>query len=199
MEVYAMRTNRPSCSARRSWAFLSVLFCFVLAGQAQANFHLMQIEQVIGGVNGDTTAQAVQLRMRALGENFIAGAELIVYDAAGNNPVTLVTFDSAVGSGPRRILVTTPSFSSYEATPITEDFTMTNTIPVSYLAAGRLAYQMGTTIYWSVSWGGAAYTGPNTGTTDNDADGNFAPPFSGALPSNSTSALLFNGGSAALS
>ncbi|HYJ06656.1 MAG TPA: hypothetical protein VEX43_16090 [Chthoniobacterales bacterium] len=159
----------------------------------------MQIEQVIGGVNGDTTAQAVQLRMRALGENFISGAELIVYDAAGNNPVTLITFDSAVGSGPRRILVTTSNFSNYEETPISADFIMTNTIPASYLAAGRLAYQMGTTVYWSVSWGGAGYTGPNTGTTDNDADGNFAPPFGGALPSNSMSALLFNGDSAALS
>ena len=194
-----MKTNRLSSSARRSWQVFSALFCVVLAGQAQANFHLMQIEQVIGGVNGDTTAQAVQLRMRALGENFIAGAELIVYDAAGNNPVTLVTFDSAVGSGPRRILVTTSSFSNYEVTPISADFTMTNAIPASYLAAGRLAYQMGTTVYWSVSWGGAGYTGPNTGTTDNDADGNFGPPFGGALPSNSLSALHFNGDSAALS
>ena len=194
-----MKPNRHSSSAPRSCQLLSVLFYLVLAGQALANFHLMQIEQVMGGVNGDTTAQAVQLRMRALGENFITGAELIVYDAAGNNPVTLITFDSAVGSGPRRILVTTTSFSNYEATPISADFIMTNAIPASYLAAGRLAYQMGTTVYWSVSWGGAGYTGPNTGTTDNDADGNFAPPFGGALPSNSMSALLFDGDSAALS
>ena len=28
------------------------------------SFHLMQIEQVIGGVNGDVTLQAIQLRMR---------------------------------------------------------------------------------------------------------------------------------------
>ncbi len=34
---------------------------------------------------------------------------------------------------------------------------------------------------------------------DNDADGNFAPPFAGALPSTSTSALHFNGAVTALS
>ena len=34
---------------------------------------------------------------------------------------------------------------------------------------------------------------------DNDADGNFAPPFAGALPSTSTSALHFNGVASAMS
>ena len=43
-------------------ALLGVL---ALQPAAHATFHLMQIEQVIGGVNGDTTAQAIQLRMRA--------------------------------------------------------------------------------------------------------------------------------------
>ena len=37
-------------------------------------------------------------------------------------------------------------------------------IPASYFAAGRLAFQK-FGIRWSVSWGGAGYTGPNTGTT----------------------------------
>ncbi len=40
---------------------------------AQATFHLMQIEQVIGGVNGDTTAQAIQLRMRFAGTRPMTG------------------------------------------------------------------------------------------------------------------------------
>ena len=34
-----------------------------ISSGADATFHFMQIEQVIGGVNGDTSAQAVQLRM----------------------------------------------------------------------------------------------------------------------------------------
>jgi hypothetical protein len=47
----------------------------------------MQIEQVIGGVNGDTTAQAVQLRMRMAKREFCFRGRLIAVDAAGNNPI----------------------------------------------------------------------------------------------------------------
>lgn len=48
---------------------------FLIAIQpVQAGFHLMQIEQVIGGVQGDPTAQAIQLRMRSAGHNFVLGA-----------------------------------------------------------------------------------------------------------------------------
>src|SRR5947207_909223 len=54
---------------------------FATANPARAAFHVMQIEQVIGGViNGasaDTSAQAIQLRMRAAGQNFVSAARLI--------------------------------------------------------------------------------------------------------------------------
>ncbi|HEV2842258.1 MAG TPA: hypothetical protein VGW39_13115 [Chthoniobacterales bacterium] len=175
------------------WRILAAFAAMALALPAQATFHFMQIEQVIGGVNGDTTAQAVQLRMRFAGQDEVNGAELVAFDAAGNNPITLATFpnDVTVANQGSRILITTSNFAAYEATPIVPDFTM-DAIPASYLAAGRLAFQK-FGIRWSVSWGGAGYTGPNTGTFDNDADGNFGPPFAGALPSTSTSALRFNG------
>ncbi|HKP04964.1 MAG TPA: hypothetical protein VJU77_16550 [Chthoniobacterales bacterium] len=191
-----MKTYRLLAASTRSLRIFAALAALALAVPAHATFHFMQIEQVIGGVNGDTTAQAVQLRMRFAGQNLITGAQLVVVDAAGNNPVTLITFPSNVTSGAlKRILIATSSFANYESTPITTDFTMTNPIPASYLAAGRLRYEKGGLVYWSVSWGGASYTGPNTGTIDNDMDGDFAPPFGGALPSTSTSALLFTGGS----
>jgi hypothetical protein len=182
---------------------LVALASLVLALPAYASFHLMQIEQVIGGVNGDTTAQAIQLRMRSIGQDLVAGTTIVAVDAAGNNPVTILTLPSTVGSGSAgdRILITTASFANYEATPIAADFTMTNPIPASYLAAGRVSYQKPTyqagAALWSVSWGGVSYTGPNTGTIDNDADGNFAPPFAGPLPSTSTVALLFSGAASA--
>ncbi len=184
---------------------LAALASLAFALPVQASFHLMQIEQVIGGVNGDTTAQAIQLRMRSAGQSFVSGATLIAYDASGNNPIILLTFPSNVTTftAGSRILITTASFASHEASPITSDFTMTNPIPASYLAAGRLSFQkptyMSGNALWSVSWGGASYTGANTGTMDNDADGNFAPPFANALPSTSTSALLFNGAVNAMS
>ena len=183
---------------------LPAVILFTWPISLQASFHLMQIEQVIGGVNGDTSAQAVQLRMRATGENFVTGAQLIAYDAAGNNPIVLVTFPAGVGNGASgsRILITTPTFQNHEATPIASDFTMAQ-IPQGYLAAGRITYSkptfMAGGVLWSISWGGTNYTGPNTGLTTNDADGNFAPPFAGPLPSDSTAALQFTGDASAMS
>ncbi len=196
-----MKTNDLLNTRAHRLRILVALAAMALALPAQATFHFMQIEQVIGGVNGDTTAQAVQLRMRACGQVEVGGSDLVVYDAAGNNPITILTFPNNVSTGAAgsRILITSASFASYEATPITSDFTMTATIPASYLAAGRLAFQNSGLIFWSVSWGGAGYTGPNTGRMENDADGNFGPPFAGALPSTSTSALRFNGAAGAMS
>ena len=69
------------------------------ATPAAVFFHLMQIEQVIGGDDGDVTAQAIQLRMRSNDECFVAGAKLWARDAAGENPVLLIEF-SVDGPGP---------------------------------------------------------------------------------------------------
>ncbi len=55
---------------------LALFLLVVLTLPAQASFHLMQIEQVIGGVNGDTNAQAIQLRMRFAGQNLVGGDDL---------------------------------------------------------------------------------------------------------------------------
>ena len=44
----------------------------VAEGAHASFFDLMQIEQVIGGVAGDTTAQAIQLRMRADFQCFVS-------------------------------------------------------------------------------------------------------------------------------
>jgi hypothetical protein len=91
-----MRTHRSSDAGARRLRLLAALISFACAVPLHASFHLMQIEQVIGGVNGDTTAQAVQLGMRFTGENFVTGCQLIAFDAAGNNPITLITFPSGV-------------------------------------------------------------------------------------------------------
>lgn len=77
---------------------LATLASAALALPVQASFHLMQIEQVIGGVNGDTSAQAIQLRMRSIGQDLVAGTTLIAFDASGNNPITLLTLPSDVSN-----------------------------------------------------------------------------------------------------
>ena len=50
------------------------------------SFHLMQVEQVIGGVNGNMARQAIQLRMRFVGQNLVSQARVRAWDAAGANP-----------------------------------------------------------------------------------------------------------------
>ncbi len=181
---------------------LTLTSVFALEPAAHATFHLMQIEQVVGGVNGDTTAQAIQLRMRATGQNFVSGGKLIAFDAAGQNPITVLDVAGNVSNGALgdHVLIASANFPSHTTPTAVPDFTMANPIPASYLAAGSLAWESDSgTVYWRLSWGGAAYTGPNTGNTANDADGNFGPPFGGVMPSSGTSALQFQGAANALS
>jgi hypothetical protein len=175
-----------------------------LASPAHATFHLMQIEQVIGGVNGDTTRQAIQLRMRTGSQNFVQSGQLVAWDATGANPIVVANLNSAVanGAGGDRVLILSANFPTGPA----PDFTMTNLIPASYLAAGKLTWETdgapGTQIWWALAWGGSNYTGTNTGVatpTGNDADGNFNPPFAGPLPSSGTMAVRFTGAASALS
>lgn len=183
----------------RWFSFLAVL---LLAAQARATFHLMQIEQVMGGVNGDPTAQAIQLRMRAVGQNLVSGARLIAYDAQGLNPVLLVDMTTNVTNRAlgTRVLVASASFVTLTNPTTVPDFTMTNLIPESYLAAGRLTFEsdLGEVI-WSLSWGGSSYTGPTTGSILNDDNGTYGPAFGSALPSGSLQALKFNGSASAKS
>jgi hypothetical protein len=54
-------------------------------------------------------------------------------------------------------------------------------------------------VLWRLSWGGAAYTGPTTGSITNDLDGEFGPSFDGPLPSTTAQALKFKFAASALS
>jgi hypothetical protein len=176
-------------------AVVSVTLCLALAASpAEASFHLMQIEQVIGGVSGNTAYQAIQLRMRSFGQNFVSEARIRAWDASGANPIVIVDMETDVANNTAgsRVLIVSPQYDS--AFGPDEDFVMTNLIPASYLAAGKLTFETdGGLVYWSLAWGGASYTGGNFGTFDNDADGNFSPPFAGPLPSSSLQALQFTG------
>jgi len=188
---------------RIAFAGLALFALLALPRPALAAFHLMEVEQVIGGVGGDPNAQAVQLVMRTGGQNLLNGVgRLVARDAAGANPVTLINFNSnptnAVGCS-SRVLITTAAMNAKTTPAVTGAFTMT-AMPASYLAAGSLTFeQTSGTIYWRVSWGGGGYTGANTlqaGTlaagTGNDDDGNAAPPFGGVLVSAAAQALKFS-------
>src|SRR5262245_4120013 len=113
------------------------LLACVLTAPVQAAFHVMQIEQVIGGVNGDTTAQAIQLRMRSVGQTVMSASRLKAFGANGSiaTMVLLVDMTTNVANGApgSRVLIATPNFANYTSPPVVPDFTMTP-IPASYLA-----------------------------------------------------------------
>lgn len=189
----------PARTAIVAAAFLVVA---LVPAPASATFHFMQIEQVAGRFCGDPGAQAIQLRMRAGGQSQLSAARLVVRDAAGANPIVLIAFpgnvaNAALGSN---ILIATQDFIDRAHTS-GADFQPSAAIPLSYLAAGRLTFEdaAGTTIYWSLSWGGLAYTGPTTGSTTNDADGDFGPSFAGSLLAPDDTAVQFQGAASALS
>lgn len=169
---------------------------------AYAVFDLMQIEQVIGGVNGDTSAQAIQLRMREDFQSLVSFTKLVAHDATGSNPILLIDFSTDVANDALgdRILITSANFAHYVDPMLTPDFTFTNLLPASYLAAGSITFEddFGV-ILWRLSWGGVSYTGPTTGELINDADGDFGPPFGGPLPSSDLQALVFPGAASDLS
>ena len=181
----------------------AVLVLGALSAQpAYATFHFMQIEQVMGGVNGDTAAQAIQLRMRSPSQHSVAQARLCARDAAGANPVLLIDIGSnlsAPSSAGDRILIATPSFAATTTPTAVPNFSMLP-IPAAYLAAGSLTFEGDTgMIYWRLSWGGSSYTGSNGGETDNDNNlpGDFGPPFAGRLSSDNCYALQFQGSAGA--
>lgn len=186
--------------ARSVSSFALALIALGATQPALASFHLMQIEQVMVGVNGDPSAQFIQLRMRSVGQHFVNQSRVKVYDAAGLNPILLkdLTTDVTNQSTGDRVLLFSANMSSFTAAAITPDFTLTNLIPTSYFAAGSLTFEDDAgTIYWRLSWGGAAYTGSNAGNFANDSNSNFGPPFASPVSTSGIVALKFSGAASA--
>jgi hypothetical protein len=187
------------------FSIASIVALGALTASSPAAFHFMQVEQVIGSVNGNTSAQAIQLRMRSAGQEFVSSASIWAADATGSNRILLLNIptDVANGAGGARVLLTTPAFTNamnLGGPAFAPDFTLANAIPASYLAAGRITFEMdgGTvatpgTIYWSLAWGGAGYTGSNAGNTTNDSNGDFGPAFGSSLPTTGRQGILFQG------
>ncbi len=161
----------------------------------------MQIEEIIGGINGDTSAQAIQLRMRSTGQGLVSSARLKAYDSQGLNPVLLLDIASNVSNNASgaNILLSTAAFNLTMSgvAGYSSDFTLLNAIPASYLNGGKVTFESDAgAILWSVAFG--SYTGTNTGSTSNDSDGNFGLPTS-AVPTATRQALRFTGTATAAS
>ncbi len=164
---------------------------------------LLQIEQVFASL---PSAQAIQLRMRADGQNNLQNCVIRAYPrtVGGGEIYVIATFpvpfaNSAEGS---RVLITSPGFANFTNFPLETDVVMTNQIPLNYVNNGGSLTIEDTdgTVYWRLSWGGAGYTGPTIGSTLNDADGNFGKLTStGLTPLANLKAMRFLGAAADLS
>ena len=188
-----------ACHARLAVVGLSfVALVVTTAAAASASFHQMQIEQAVGGVCGDPSLQAIQLRLRFLGQNLVSGHEVAVYDANGENRLLLLSVPANVvtDAAGARILLATAGFAA--ATGITPDFVLTERLPDLLLRAGRLTFESSPgSILWALAWGGPRYLGTNTGLVTNDPDGDFGPAVPLALPSSSTRSMRFSGAASA--
>ena len=66
----------------RKWAYLTVVAVALMAlvplvvlrdSPAEAGFHLMRIDEVMAGANGDSRIQFVELKMLSLNQRFVGG------------------------------------------------------------------------------------------------------------------------------
>lgn len=186
------RTTGFLQSLIRRWT-LSLTILLATASDARATFHFMQIEQVVAGVNGDYSAQAVQLRMRSAGQEQVQLTRLVAWNANGENPIVLLDLDHpvTVSETGARILAVTAAFPAYTQPFAEPDFVLIHPIPPSYVTAGTLTFETddGSFVVWRLAWGGGHYHGTTRGGQTNDDDGDFGPPWDGPLPGEGLSSL----------
>ena len=128
----------------KSFAFLAITLAALATGPAgSANaetqaFHLVEINKLMVGYNGNTNIQALELKLLGAGENFVSGAFVTVYDSVGDPVATLGTFPGNVPNGVAgdRILCATAAFAS--AFSITPDLVITPGIP---MVTGQVSFE----------------------------------------------------------
>jgi hypothetical protein len=79
---------------------------------AQATFHLIKVREVFPGTIAHPTADFVELQMYASGQNFVAGHQLRVYNAAGNATTITLSGNVANGQNQRTVLIAGPGYSA---------------------------------------------------------------------------------------
>jgi len=138
-----------------------LMLAVVLAGalgDAEANFHLMIIEEVYPGSHLHPDAQYVVLRTTAAGQNVLTGHNIRTYDAAGVPLADFGVFNrnpTNIASGARYIMATPAAVTLFQFTATT---VVTGTLP---FPDGRICFDefLGTLID-CVAYG--AFTGVNT-------------------------------------
>lgn len=102
----------------------------LVATNASASFHFMQIVEVYAGPNS-----YVQLQMYAAGQNFTAGHSIRVYNAAGVETANIPLANVTVGADQSTILIGTATMG--DEFDITPDFA---TLPALDQAGGKVCF-----------------------------------------------------------
>ena len=149
-------------------AYLTVLAVALMAlvpllvlreSSVQAGFHLMRIDEVMAGANGDSRIQFVELQMISSGQRFVGGRTIHFYDATGSETGSFTFPDNvsnaATGSS---ILVGTSEFAAVST--VTPDFTMS---PGIMSPSGRVCFQtVDCVAYGDFSGDNGSYGSPAT-------------------------------------
>src|SRR5262249_52369313 len=102
----------------------------------------------------------------AAGQNLVSLGKLVVFDAAGLNPITVLDLTTNVPNGAvgDHVLIASANFASHTTPPAMPDFIMANVIPASYFAAGHLRWgSNGGEILWAFGRGRPQLPGFNPG------------------------------------
>ena len=116
------------------------LVCLVSlrASPAEAVFHLVQIDEVMAGANGNANIQFVEMRMCCGGQNTQGGnARLVFFDAAGVQTGEFIFPNNPNGGTNVSFLTATQAFADLPTTP-TPDFIMP---PLVQPGSGKVCYK----------------------------------------------------------
>ncbi len=140
----------------------------VTSGTAHALFHLMNIREVFGGTSTAPAAQFVELQMYAENQRFLAGHEVVVFDAAGTE-IQAFTFTGPVSNGANQSYVLVATEEAEAAFDVTADLTMTPVIPAG---GGRVCFRSSVgELIDCASWGNYSGDDADTGTPFNSPVG----------------------------
>jgi len=151
----------PSCSLapiRRATAFVALGLALALTPARSAlgapaeaeTFHLNEITHLMVGWNGDTSVQAIELKLLSAGENLVGGVSIVIYNASGAAVATLGTFGGSLANGLAgdHILCATANFQATFG--ITPDLIITAGIPVT---TGQVSFEKPTCRVNTVPYG----------------------------------------------
>ena len=143
-------------------AFLAVV---IAASPAHALFHVAVIDEVMMGVNGDATAQYVEIRMLTIAQKSVAHSVLAFFTCDGGGVSTQIDglpADIANGGAGVRWSMGTTAFAT--ATGVTPDFTfqaVANNATQSFLPCGMVCWGAPSTLLPPADPDSWAHSNPN--------------------------------------